>query len=222
MRISSKEKIAQMPALEARKILRLFRDNNCHQPVEGIAYRLKIDNNEEALRLLDALTHEGYLDRTHEGYFPTPKGNSLALASANPPIKRARAEKMVAEMLERIQKINTNPDYLWRVALVVVFGSFVRGEELLSDVDVGVRLVRRPGLANEVYGQQSKERVELARKQGKRFGSYIDEIVWPSTEVWNAVKSRTIGLSLHDMDQADEREMILAGTHEVLLGEVDK
>jgi predicted nucleotidyltransferase len=219
MRISSKEQIAGIPALEARKILRLFRLSNYPQDAKDLGYRLKRESEERIAGMLNALADDGYLDKHPDGYFPTAKGRSLALASAFPPIKRARADKLVSDMVDRIKGINSNQDYLWEVKLAVVFGSYARGEDSLSDVDIGIHLIRRPLPANEDYIDRAKVRIDLAYEQGMCFQSFLQELAWPETEVWKTIKGGKRQLSIHDMNHDPERDMILNGPHIVLLGE---
>ena len=46
--------------------------------------------------------------------------------------------------MQRVEAVNSNPDYLAKVTGVIVFGSFLSQSEELGDVDVGIQLEWKP------------------------------------------------------------------------------
>jgi len=44
-------------------------------------------------------------------------------------------------------------------------------------------------------------RVDLAKQNGRVFRSWFDELTWSYKEVWLRLKSRSRGLSLHDLEK---------------------
>ena len=85
MHIDTKEKIAGVPILEVRKLLR--HGQRSAWPIDLVSSLLKIDE-EAAQTLITTLHQQGYIESGKSfgggGYWQnTVKGNALALASAN-------------------------------------------------------------------------------------------------------------------------------------------
>jgi hypothetical protein len=77
----------------------------------------------------------------HVSYYKlTAQGEKLAQASALSKMPRGRAESILAGLLRRVEAVNATPHYLIRIPTVIVYGSHVRGEAFLSDVDIAVDL----------------------------------------------------------------------------------
>jgi hypothetical protein len=155
-------------------------------------------------RLMAQLAGEGYiephpeqadgLDRWHL----TVKGRALSYASAAPPIRRRTADRIVRELLDRIDAINANDELVYVVTEAVVFGSYLTDTQQLSDVDIGFRLARRRPEARP--REETKRRVAIARQRGREFRSWSEQFSWAYTEILLLLKSRSRGLSLHDME----------------------
>ena len=78
------------------------------------------------------------LIEAYEGKFQvSPLGTRLAAKRLIPRIPRAKAEKIVADMLARARNINESPELLCRISKITVFGSFVTdAEDDLGDIDI--------------------------------------------------------------------------------------
>jgi hypothetical protein len=82
---------------------------------------------QEAVDLMCELQRRGYISADSDGnerclYSTTTKGNRLAGASLRP-ISKSTADRMLRGFVQRIRKVNSNPDFLYTITAVVVFGS---------------------------------------------------------------------------------------------------
>lgn len=89
-----------------------------------------------------------------QGEYATRLTNARFLKS----ITRERADALIAGLLQRIQAVNEDKEFLYKVAEARVFGSYIDSARAdLGDVDVAIRLERRQlGLSTEkVYPTQA-------------------------------------------------------------------
>ncbi len=198
MYINPRSLIADIPAKRVRDFLRSASDFEWSPPF--VAQRLRI-SDEAAEQLVAELQRLGYVEpvsdpQGNNRFRRTLNGSSFALASAARPITRRTADRKLREILERVRRVNDSDYYLYRVQRVLVFGSYLTGEEILNDVDVAVELVPReqdPDKQREL-GQR---RISEVLKAGRQFSNYVEQLFWPETEVMLFLKSRSRGISLH-------------------------
>ena len=200
MRIDSNEKIAGIPTLTIRKLLR--RTNGLDSwPESEIIRALKLDAD-QAAQVRDALIEKELIESTKgysddEAYYcNTIAGNALAIASAAKPVNRKVAEKAFQEFMERVRTVNADPYYIYKVAKVILFGSFLGDSETVGDVDIALDLSPKEK-DTEVFGEQLDQRRAEAIAKGRVFSRIIDEATWPQDEVWLFLKSRSRVLSFH-------------------------
>lgn len=82
------------------------------------------------------------------------------MASAAWPVTRAKADQIFADFMERVQKVNDDPYYLFRVTRVVLFGSYIRDTPTVNDIDIALQLVPKIDDLNrrgEIYEQRRRE-----------------------------------------------------------------
>lgn len=211
--------IAGFPAITIRNMLRGV-VNLLDKPF--VAARCKV-STQKAKEIIETLVAEGYLEfaerskRLTAPYTPgkekpryrhvdcyklTDKGEKLARGSAVSKMPRTKAEQIIDSLLRRVAEVNATADYLFRVPTVIVYGSYVRGEPLLSDVDIALELEGKWDASNtsqEEFLAITGKRVEAARTRGRSFSSFIEELDWPRREVLLHLKARTRGLSLHEI-----------------------
>jgi predicted nucleotidyltransferase len=200
MRIDSKEKIAGIPILTIRKLLR--RTNGFDSwPESEIIRVLKLDAD-RAAKVRDALIEKKLIESTKgysndEAYFCNSLlGNALAVASAAKPVSRDVAEKAFQEFMERVRTVNADPYYIYKVAKVILFGSFLGDSETVGDVDIAIDLAPKEK-DSSIFGEQLQKRRADAVAKGRVFKRFIDEATWPQDEVWLFLKSRSRVLSFH-------------------------
>lgn len=198
MHIDPTSEIAGHPALQIRGLLRKIGDSSV--PPEFIAYHLGVGDG-EAFGTARALETQGYLevdhDLAHHGphYKTTLLGNSLSLASAAKPLTRKTATRKLREFLDRVQEVNANSYYLYKVKRVVLFGSYLTDRDRINDIDVAVEVVSKYVL--EEQNQRNAERRREARIEGKHFSTFLDDMFWPESQVMKFLKGRSRAISLH-------------------------
>jgi predicted nucleotidyltransferase len=152
----------------------------------------------EALLAHDLIREE---DRNSDGrivYRVTDKGHATGMKTLVPRMTRATAEDLLQKTLERIAKINIDPELLHYVTEVRVFGSYLIDTNDLGDLDLAIKLERR-----RVKGQWAKACHDLADKSGKTL-SLVERLTYPGTEIRRRIKGRLRRISLHETSELDE------------------
>jgi hypothetical protein len=109
------------------------------------------------------------------------------------------------QFLERLDTVNSTPDYAYRVESAVLFGGMLSEAERLGDVDIAIELV--PKVAEEAELRKwCDRRRHLAREQGKSFRSTFDWVFWPSEEIFQTLRARSRTLSLHGIHDLAEMD----------------
>ncbi len=188
MRVSKEDIICGLPAPMARELMRSFSD---HRSSDLAAELLDLDLEaaEDQLRALEAAGYVKQIDEDSavgdQRWITTVRGNALAQASFSKPISRATAKRHLAQIIERAASYNADPGHLLTVKEIAVFGSYLDpGMDRLGDLDLAVTVVRR-----ETDGDKYVDRVqEYARASGRRFGLYIERLMWPSRELMLILK----------------------------------
>ncbi|HKP37582.1 MAG TPA: nucleotidyltransferase domain-containing protein [Pyrinomonadaceae bacterium] len=199
MNIDSKDTLVGQPILAIRKLLRLGQHRTWGA---GLVKEILNTDSESAKRIISALQRQGYIKQRnsvdkHERWENTLKGNALALASAAKPISRATAERNLTQLLARVRKVNEDDYFLYKVQKVVLFGSYLRSTQTLSDLDVAITLA--PKEANrERQDLLEKQRIRAAKNEGRVFGNFLVQLFWPQLEVRKFLKSRSRVISLHE------------------------
>jgi len=100
------------------------------------------------------------------------------MATAASPLRRETAERLIAEIIERARSINNDEKWSYRIGRLVVFGSFLGGEERPNDVDIACEL--RPRWSDE----RQREEDQVRRKaRGEGFRNMSEWAMWPKLEV---------------------------------------
>lgn len=196
MRVSKTDVIAGLPAELARAICRKFRGR---QMVAEIAEELLKGTEFELSAVFADLEAAGYLEKIRVDnhgdtwWDTTILGNSLAMASFGRPISRKTADRLVIELLQRARAYNADPSKPMFIDTLRVFGSYLDAEvDPVGDVDVEL-----------AYGRRIADMAELrayTRASGRSFNTYMDELLWPSTELFLHLKKRSAFISLTTED----------------------
>lgn len=214
MRILPGQSMFGYSAVEIRRLMRKCNIACCS--VGFVALSLQIHRH-QAIQLVRALIKAGLMAQastrvperrwiiTVEGesgnprlYELTTNGHALRMATARKPIKRATARRLVSQFLQRVAVVNAQPDLLYWLDEVVVFGSFVTDSPTLSDVDLAVMYVPRTN-DKETWDHLAAGRVATARSYGRRFPTIYHEILWPEREVDLILRNGLGTLSIHDL-----------------------
>lgn len=114
-------------------------------------------------------------------------------------ILRTTAKKLLENLVQRAQEVNDNPDFVYSVARIAVFGSYINTDkEKLGDLDTAVELVPR------YEGDDLVDAVmEAFRQRGPADCIFIDRISFPFHEVKRYLRNRSKCLSLHDFSELE-------------------
>jgi hypothetical protein len=114
---------------------------------------------------------------------PSLQGSALAQATAAKPLTQAAAERLATEVLERVDEVNRESKYAYRVDKVLIFDSYLFGSCLSqqarpNDVDVAVRLVPRDSGTRQQNAEESRRRAHRSD-----FRNTFERAAWPKLEV---------------------------------------
>jgi predicted nucleotidyltransferase len=119
----------------------------------------------------------------------------VADATAAKRIHRATAEAALQAFMKRIHLVNSDSRYLYSVGRAAVFGSYLKSQEKLGDIDVAVDL--QPRIPIDKEGRW----VDIFRKHawdsGRSLSTFDFVLDWPRQEVLLVLKSRKRSLSMH-------------------------
>lgn len=203
MRVSKTDSIAGLPAGLARAIARKFRGR---EGVAEVAADLLDGTGFELGAVVAGLEAAGYLEKVrvdNDGdvwWDTTIQGNALAMASFGKPISRKTADRLVTGLLERARDYNADPGNPTFINTLRVFGSYLNPEiDPLGDVDIEL-----------TYGRRITDQKALAdytRASGRSFNTYVDQLLWPQTELVLHLKKRSafINITLEDITRLTDR-----------------
>jgi hypothetical protein len=203
MRVTKTDVIAGVPAELARSIVRRFRGRE--MVAEAVTDLLE-DTTFELEAVFAQLEAAGYMEKVRvdndgETWWDTTiQGNALAMASFGKPISRKTANRLVSETLDRAQAYNSDPAKPLFINTLTVFGSYLSPEiDPLGDIDIELTYGRRitaPKLA-----------ADYSRASGRNFSTYMDQLMWPLTELVQHLKKRSafINITLEDITRITDR-----------------
>jgi predicted nucleotidyltransferase len=203
MRIEKHQMIGDLPALDARRFMQRHRDSVF--TADSLKDHFPDISDENLHRTWKVFLEEGYIEFREERdgrpwYELTTKGNALAQASAAKPISRQTAEKKLQEFMERVEQINRNEEYAFKVGRVALFGSLLSDAPDVSDIDLAIQLEGRlPD--REAFSNHSKRRIEVALSSGKSFHTFFEQASWPRHEIYQFLKARSRVFSIHEIDE---------------------
>lgn len=121
-------------------------------------------------------------------------------------MKRSTAERLLRELIGRVESIQEDSFLAYRVSDLVLFGSYLSDREDLGDLDVAVRLVER-------YDGQIQRRVEDERRAATcpRRADLVMELFWPIEEIYRMIRNRSGWIQLTDLDH--DMEVIVSGPY---------
>jgi predicted nucleotidyltransferase len=210
VRVDASTQLFGFPILEIRAVLRGL--GPIH--LEWLAHRLGV-GEARAKTLLKGLEREGYLEKIDSRHWQTTtKGNALGGATAAKPFSRSHANKLLIDLLKRMEQVRDDDAFAVTVERAIIFGSFMSDAQSLSDLDVGITF--RPKNNDPEVQRAAELKVrEEAQRGGRTFPSYADEVNWPTTAVERFLKSRK-RISLIDLGLSGHRDLIAQSRHAVI------
>ena len=217
MRLSRSDRIAGLPAADARELMRRFDDV---QPESLIGSWIDTGSRTGA-EVARAFADDGYLtvynvDRDGVTWWEsTVKGSALAQASFGRPITRATAGRLLAGVIERAKGFNADESHLIDINELVVFGSYLDpGAQRLGDLDLGVAFGSRiPGTT--APADQREILLSYAKAGGRPTNNLLAALSWPETEALRILRNRSAAINLTDEDVrnlSDRWEVVTATT----------
>jgi predicted nucleotidyltransferase len=189
MRISRNQKINNIPILKVRDFFKSLQRYRTDTFTLDKACNYFEINDLEANSLLRELTEQGFIEKSSSNYYKiTLKGEALRIARCVPPINRDKADKIVKDFMQRVEEINNNDYYLYRVSKILLFGSYIQEDAVdFGDIDIAFELDRKVKDAAE-YEKLDREFYENAEDEGKRFSSFIERLFYSETVVISKLK----------------------------------
>ena len=222
--INSNERIAGMPILTIRKLLSGYREYGFRKEwLQSEAL-----NECDVERLVTELDQRGYVSlvaedpahplRSYEGtYRLTDLGESFITGSAAARVHRSTAEKLLPEIMQRVEHVNTSDDCIMKVTELVVYGSYLRGEERLGDLDLAYSLDWKVSPTDPRHRHISHEHFLRSGRVSKG----IEDLFWPREQVRLFLKNRKRTVSLHEMHDFIDMPKGENFSYKVLLGDAD-
>lgn len=206
MNINPNDKISDISIIKVRDFLKKYSNDEIWFK-STVSYGLKISEKKSA-ELIKELTKLGYIESTgrfkeKEAWKKTLMGSTFSLASAAKPVLRSTANKHLALLLKRVEVVNDDPKYLFKVSEVVLFGSYLTDSEKVGDIDIAIKTEwksEHPKVKGNNKTDVSVKHAEEAESQGRNFGTYLDYLAWPEYEVRLYLKSKSRVISLHSIN----------------------
>jgi predicted nucleotidyltransferase len=193
MHLSRTDNVADLPATDARELMRRFGNA---QPESAISYWIDTGSRTDT-EVARALADAGYLreylvDNDGQTWWETTiKGNALAQASFGRPITRATAQRHLAAVIERAHRFNADESHLIEITELVVFGSYLDPDiQHLGDLDLGVAFHSRIPDPTGADGR-TKILLSYAKASGRSFNTLLDQLFWPEQEALLTLRNRS-------------------------------
>lgn len=187
MKIEAKSDYHGVPLIKIRDLLRKNRDG-----FGGERFCRNFEGKDGlGERILSALTRDGYVerDRICDGEFElTAKGHQMANATAARKVKRLSVERALGKMMARVEEVNADPGFLFRITDIRVFGKYLEDVDALSDVDLCVTLL--PKHNNFDFEKISKARIQEEMSHGRRFRNIRAQVAWPRQRVLDHLRGK--------------------------------
>ena len=111
-------------------------------------------------------------------------------------IKKETAQLILKDFLSRIERTNGNTSFLYSVEKVILFGSFLRGEEKPGDIDIAISLMVKER-DMDVHAKLAENQIRQAIDNGRRFNNIIQRLAWPQEKVLRFLRGGHKNISFH-------------------------
>lgn len=196
MRLGKNDLVAGIPASAARDLMRFISGRQVHEgAAEAVMAELGIKGPAGSLRRLE---EHGYLIAQDAGsrgvsWTTTVLGNALAMASFGSPMTREAAERLLQGLVERARAYNEDPLRPLIIERLRIFGSYLDpAVDTLGDLDVELSFTKKDG--------SSKAALDYANRSGRRFGTHVERLFWPQTELMQYLKNRSRFINITEED----------------------
>jgi predicted nucleotidyltransferase len=180
--------------------------------------------NRKASALLKALLELGYISAKEklgtdevQYYKLTGLGKEFVRASGARRLKRETVTQALDDFKIRLAEVNASPRFLVRVTRAVLYGSYLRGEETVGDLDLAADYESKITGEDPIAVLQ-----EYFDKSGRTARTFYDYMIWPELEVKLFLKNRKRTISLHSFHDLLEMPKAANFSYEVLLGDPEQ
>jgi hypothetical protein len=196
--LSLGDAVANVPLWAIKDMLRYREDFSA----KIVAFELGLPAD-RGQAVFDGLVQHGFLEPDDEGfdfYRSSTKGRSLVQAKFARRLARDKAAVLLAQLVERAEAINANPDLAHVIAELRLYGSLLeRADGEVGDVDVAFALRDRPGIGSRVAASKARWAAS-----GREAGSFFQELVYGETEVLALLKGRSPYLSVQPLSEIEK------------------
>lgn len=199
MRIYKTNPIYGISMLDIRKFFRLVRNSKKFFSSDISDY-FYFDKNETS-NFISELISNDFIESFEDGYKLTLKGNALCIAKCIPPINREKADKIFKEFMQRVEEVNNDDDYLFRISKLYLFGSYLNPNNPdYGDIDIVFDLERKIKDYN-TFINLNLSLVYEAQNNGRHFSSFFDKIYYSQHLVLLKLKNKNRYISLHYINE---------------------
>ena len=192
MNITADQTIAGYSALQIRRLMRKMARGSINLRTAALVLQC---SDFEAGRVLKRLENDGFIESSEGRLEPSTRGSALAMATAALPSRRSTASRLVADLVGRAYVLNADNSWAYRVESVVVFGSYLRGVDRPSDVDVACELRPRWRAVKQQVREQVRREIRV-----QSFRNMSEWANWPKLEVFRFLRAGARGISIHELD----------------------
>lgn len=205
MRLDWNETIGGQKLIKIRDMLRYI--GHGHLSAESVAERFSI-SDEIAKSIVEDLRKKGWIEPSTGGaglyYGPdgaeffvlTMLGNAVAGARKVKRITRERADRLVAEIRDRIERVNADEQLGYYVKEAWLFGSYLDEDAKdFGDIDLAIEFAIRPIIGRDIVNYS----IERARLSEKARLNFFDQVGHCELEVRRYLKKRSPYISMHPL-----------------------
>jgi len=116
-------------------------------------------------------------------------------------VTRAKADELIAALIERVKVVDADPQYLYGVSRLAVFGSYLTDKSKLGDIDIAVELGPKERRTSLHWQLCEAQRAEAPGHYGS-----IERLFWPERRVWKALRDRHSAFSFHEYGELEQLE----------------
>lgn len=212
MKIDKRTVICGIPIIRIRNFLRLYRTPDSFSPLTVSEY-FNVSKQSGASLLKELLALGYVVNKSGNKYEVTTKGNALAQVKFVARMNKIKADKVFGEFMKRVERINEDDTYIYRVSKLILFGSYLNPTANdYGDIDIAYELEQKIN-DNEAFFEAHQCVIDNAKKNGKVFSSFIDEIGHPEILVLRYLKNKSPYISLHTTKDIE----LLSAPHKQIL-----
>jgi hypothetical protein len=152
-----------IPAKQTLKAVRTFcvKQFSCRFDKDSIIEHFGLDLSQQLL-------NKRLIKKADDGYRLTRLGQRLIGKKLIRRLTPSEAKQRIAHVIARARKINANPDLLYGVRAIVLFGSCLQMAETVGDIDLAVDIRQKKHWTEEAHYARGES-------QGFRRGNYFAE-----------------------------------------------